>query len=294
MKRSVFQIALFLGLQLSLAASAQNKKVTLHVPNFVRPLVEKWVTEYQKTNTGIDFQFISGKIQDNDNSITFTTHGDDVVFARYAVLPVTTNHSKAIQLLGSHRLNAKKLKNLFFIQDEIDDEQEVSKKEQLHIISGNSKQSASRLLASHFKQETVNYKGKKISGDDSFLNQAISRDPLGVTVNSLSNIFDLKSRQLREGLSLLPLELDKHGRQVLSEGKLDDIIKLLEEEHYQEIPIGNVGISYHHNSETLTHFVQWILNEGTKYVHEYGLLGLPQKELIVQQHRLKQKDLALK
>lgn len=294
MKTRVFQIALLLGLQLSLSASAQTEKVTLRVPNFARPLVEKWVTEYQKTNTGVDFQF-SGKSQDSDNSISLTTDDDAVLVARYAVLPVTAKDSEAAELIGTHSLNAKKLKKLFFIKDDLDDEENESKLEkQLHIITGNSQQSASRLYASHFHQETVNYKGKKIQGDDSFLTLAISRDPLGVTVNSLSNIFDLKSRQVRQTLALVPLDIDRQGRQVLSEGRLDDIITLLEEEQYAEIPVGKVGFDYNHANPVLNSFVQWVLQNGTQYVHQYGLLSLSQKDLTAQQRKVEHKDLAQK
>ena len=60
MKKLVYTIALLWGLQVSQTVQAQNEQVTLHVPNFVRPLVEKWVAEYQKTNTQVDFQFNRG------------------------------------------------------------------------------------------------------------------------------------------------------------------------------------------------------------------------------------------
>ena len=223
MKKNIFTIALILGLQLSLTASAhcdatlpkgeKSEIVTLRVPNFARPLVEKWVTEYQKTNTRADFQFVTGKSQNTENDLVLTTDDDAVLVARYAVLPVTTRGSEADQLVGGHALNAKKLKQLFFVKDELEDERKEGKLEQrLHIVTGNSLLSASRLYAKNFNQETVNYKGKKISGDDSFLNLAISRDPLSVTVNSLSNIFDLESRQLRQTLALLPLDVDKQER----------------------------------------------------------------------------------
>ena len=122
MKKTVFTIALILGLQLSLTAVAQNNDlIALRVPHFVRPLVEKWVTEYQKSNINVDFQFVSGKSQDNNNTISFTTDDDAVAFARFAVLPITTKASKAQQLIGSHRLNAKKLKSLLFEKEDFDE-----------------------------------------------------------------------------------------------------------------------------------------------------------------------------
>ena len=282
MKKSVFTIALLLGLQFSLSGVADdNTKVGLRVPNFVRPLFEKWVAEYQKTNKDVDFQFVSAKSQDNNNTISLTTDNDAVAFARFAVLPVTAKASKVQELIGSHRFNAKKLKNLFFVKDEYDDEVESDRKEEevLHVYTGSSQQSVSRFFASYFNQETVNYKGKKIAGDDSFLNVAISRDSLGVTLNPLSNIFDLESRQVRSDLALLPLDINKQGKLILSEGHLDDIITLLESQSYSEIPVGNIGLAYNHANPVLDNFVQWILLYGTQYVHEYGLLQLPKKYL---------------
>ena len=71
MKKSVFHIALFLGLLLSQTAISQEK-ISLRVPNFVRPLVEKWASDYQKSHTNVDFQFVSGKSQDNNHTLSLT------------------------------------------------------------------------------------------------------------------------------------------------------------------------------------------------------------------------------
>ena len=297
MRKSVFTIALLLGLQASQTVGAQNEQVTLRVQNAVRPLVEKWVTEYTKTNHDATFQIVSGKATNTEHQISFVTEqdADAVFFARYAVLPVTVKESEAFQLLSNKRLNAKKLKSLFFVKDEFDDDTKESKVEKsLHIYTGNSQQSASRAWADNFKQETSNYKGKKISGDDSFLNTAISRDPLGIAINSLSNIFDLQSRQLRSNLSIIPHDINKHGEQVLDEARLDDIILLLEQQQFAEIPTGKIGLEYNHHDSQLSKFVRWILTDGNKYVHEYGLLQLPQKELTAQIRRTEQQDLAQK
>ena len=295
MRKSVFTIALLMALQISLTVDAQNTQVTLHVQNSVRQLAEKWVADYTQDNPNIAFHIVSGKTDNTENHISFVTeqNSNAFFFAHYAVLPVVNRASEAEKLLGNKQLNARKLKKLFFVKDEDDDEQEETKLEQqLHIITGNSQQSASRLYASHFHQETVNYKGKKIQGDDSFLNNAISRDQLGVTVNSLSNIFDLESRQLRHSLALIPLDIDRRGRQILKEGRLDDIIQLLEEQQYSEIPVGSVGLTFDPSNELLNDFAQWVLEHGVEYVHQYGLLSLSPKELTAQKQRIAHVNLA--
>lgn len=297
MKKSVFTVALLLGLQVSLTTKAQNESITLRVQNSVRPLVEKWVTEYTKINNDVTFQIVSGKVENADNSISFVTEQNDnaVFFARYAVLPVVTKGSEAAQLLNGKRLNAKKLKNIFFLKDDFDEDVKDSKIEkELQIYTGNSQQSASRTYAAFFNQETSNYKGKRISGDDSFLNIAISRDPLGVAINSLSNIFDLQSRSLHQDLSLVPLDVDKRGKQVLDEANLDNIIQLLEQQQFDEIALGKLGVEYDNSNSRLNDFVQWILTDGNKYIHEYGLLQLTKKELATQMNRMRRNDVAQK
>ena len=110
MKKSVFTTVLLFSLLISLTSKAQNQTVTIRVPNFVRPLVEKWVAEYHKTNTNIDFQFVSGKSQDNKNTIQFTSNPDEgISFARFAILPVTTKQSEAEKIISGQKLNTRRL-----------------------------------------------------------------------------------------------------------------------------------------------------------------------------------------
>lgn len=304
----IFAIALTLGLQFGIAANAETltenasastesavEKVSLKVPNFARPLIEKLASEYKKENKNVEIEFVSAKTQDTQNTVLLTTNSENAVsFARYAVLPVTTKGSEADQVLSETSLNAKKLKNLFFVKDELDDERKETKAEKLvHVYTGNSQQSASRAYAAHFDHEASDYKGKKISGDDSFLNAAISRDPQGVTINSLSNIFDLQSRHVRQELSIVPLDIDKQGKQVLSEGDLDKVLSLLEKEEFNEIPVANVGLDYNHQSTAASKFASWVLTHGSEYVHQYGLLQLSQKELSAQAKRVAYDESAL-
>ena len=290
MNKNIFTIAT-LALTFALNVNAQSEKVNIKVSKSIRPLVEKLVEEYKKDNAGADFEFVSAKAQ--EGGIQFTTDDEQAVsFARLAVLPVTTKDSEADQLLHDAHLNSKKLKNLFFVKDEIADEdrKETKAEKAVHIYTGNSQQSASRAYAAHFNHEASDFKGNKISGDDSFLNTAISRDPLGVTINSLSNVYDLNSRQVRSDLAIVSLDVDKQSRQVLEQGGLDELIALLEKREIEEIPTANVGLAYNHSDSAASKFAQWVLAHGSEYVHQYGLLQLPQKELAAQAKRTEQEN----
>ena len=294
MKKTVYLIALILGLQLTNAASAQDvETISLRVPDFAHALVENLAQEYSRTHNGVEFRFISAKeLSGATNVLVLTTDEPAVKFARYAVLPITKKGTEADKLTASRRLNAKKLRSLFFKSDDEDEDEQSKVEQKVHIYTGNSQLSASRAYASYLNEDVNGYKGKKVSGDDSYLTAAISRDPLGVTVNYLSNIFDLESRKPGSELAILPLDLDKHGRQVLDAANLDNILNLLEEQQYAEIPVGSVGFSYDTTDRVINDFVSWVLTNATGELHRYGLLTLPQNELTAQLQRILNKELA--
>lgn len=294
MKKTVYLIALILGLQLTNAASAQDvETISLRVPDFAHALVENLAQEYSRSHNGVEFRFVSAKeLSGATNVLVLTTDEPAVKFARYAVLPITKKGTEADKLTASRRLNAKKLRSLFFKSDDEDEDEQSKVEQKVHIYTGNSQLSASRAYASYLNEDVNGFKGKKVSGDDSYLTAAISRDPLGVTVNYLSNIFDLESRKPGSELAILPLDLDKHGRQVLDAANLDNILNLLEEQQYAEIPVGSVGFSYDTTDRVINDFVSWVLTNVTGELHHYGLLTLPQNELTAQLQRIVNKELA--
>ena len=101
MKKTVFQFALIIGLQLSITTNAQQaEQITVSVPDFARPLVEKWTEEYQKNNANVHFKFTAATQEKQHNSISVATTDDAVLVARYALLPVASIESDAGQRIG--------------------------------------------------------------------------------------------------------------------------------------------------------------------------------------------------
>jgi hypothetical protein len=155
--------------------------------------------------------------------------------------------------------------------------------EAITIYSGSNATSVAGSFAHNFGEESTNFRGKRIAGDDLFLNTAIAKDPLGVSFNTLSNIFDLQSRRLKSDLSLVGLDLKKDVAVSFSDkGSLDEVLTILETEKPAEVTVGKVAITYNGTDEAVSRFLQWVLENGTKYNHQYGLLNLNQKELSAQ------------
>lgn len=257
-------------------------------PRFARPLVEKWITEYAKTQPDVEFQIAKGnQSQDNialnivfDNQNTEREEFSHVVyFGEFAVLPITASGSEAAKVLEGKHLNSKKLKQLYFLNDDFDEDvKKIKQFEKLVIYSGSNATSVASSFAHNFGEESSNFRGKRISGDDLFLNTALSKDPLGVSFNALPNIFDLKSRHIKNDLTIIGIDVKKSLEDSFSDkATLDELILALENGKVSEVAVEKIGVSYNVADDAVNQFLSWVLAQGTKYNHEFGLLNLDNK-----------------
>ena len=257
-------------------------------PRFARPLVEKWITEYAKTQPDVEFQIAKGN-QNQDNialNIVFDNQNTEreefshvVYFGEFAVLPITASGSEAAKVLEGKHLNSKKLKQLYFLNDDFDEDvKKIKQFEKLVIYSGSNATSVASSFAHNFGEESSNFRGKRISGDDLFLNTALSKDPLGVSFNALPNIFDLKSRHIKNDLTIIGIDVKKSLEDSFSDkATLDELILALENGKVSEVAVEKIGVSYNVADDAVNQFLSWVLAQGTKYNHEFGLLNLDNK-----------------
>jgi hypothetical protein len=288
MKKTKTMIAsLLLMVSTALYAETAGSQEVFYIktPRFARPLVEKWIAEYKKIDPEMQLCISTGS---QPSDITLSIYNKDVnetqstvYFGQYAVLPVTSRQSLAAKYFSKHHQSKKKLKELFFIVDEFDNSVEKDQeKRALVVYTGSNSLSVTAALASYFGQEIGSLKGKKISGDDVFLNQAISRDEEGVTFNALPNLFDLSSRQLLANISIVPLDVKKQQAEALADDtSLDRVITILENERVDGIPVEPIGLQTENQSNRLSRFLGWVLTSSKDYNHQYGLLNLSEKAL---------------
>ncbi len=262
---------------------------TISTPRFTRPLVEKWVEDYKKVAPNIHFQIQKGcgNIEESDLCILpFDKDVEDapnvVVFARYAILPFTAKGSEAEQILNDKKLTNKRLRYIFFEHEDYTSDEELTKQEKrqkkLVVYSANNPVSLSEPFAGFYNEETENLRGRRIAGDDAFLTAAVVKDPFGVSFSALSNIYDLDSRCLKNGLSLPVLDTRKELEDGFKDSvTLDALIQLLEQGPAEEVPTGNVGVSFKGISKEIDDFLSWVLTDGRAQAHDYGLLKIGQQ-----------------
>jgi len=293
MKKLALTIAVLLSINVSNIWAEQNSTNASSVryvksPRFARPLVEKWVTEYAKTQPGVEFQIAKGNQKQGNIDLNVVFNNQDtrpqdfshiVYFGEFAVLPITASGSEAAKVLEGKHLNSKKLKQLYFLNDDFDEDvKKIKQFEKLIIYSGSNATSVAASFAHNFGEESSNFRGKRISGDDLFLNTALSKDPLGVSFNALPNIFDLQSRHIKDDLTIIGIDVKKSIEETFSDkATLDELITVLENGKISEVAVEKIGVSYNQGDDAINHFLQWVLENGTKYNHEYGLLNLDNK-----------------
>ena len=290
MKKIQYIIAALFLLQIN-SAEAQTQIVNIKAPGFARPLVERWIAEYQKINSDLSFQLGQKK----DNTITFVLEErgekkeETVFFGRYAIVPFTGKDSEAAALIAKKKLNDKRIKNLLFEKDDLSEEKSDKLEGKLHIYTGAQSFSVALPYAAAYGLTAADYRGKRIQGDDRFLNKAVGEDAWGLGISALGNLYDLQSRRLKDQLQVASLD---DSKKIDLTASLDEVLEALETHTVEGIDVEKIGFAFDVNNLQLNRFVNWVLTEGQQYLHEYGLLTLSQKELITQQRSLHTQDIA--
>lgn len=252
----------------------------INAPRFVRPILSQWITDYEQAHGGTRFAIAKTAESRQNSALDIltsesepTTRSNKIFVARYAILPAVAKGSEAEQIVRKHNLNSKRIKELFFLKDDVSEneaEQEGADKadKQLTVYSATGKGSITTAFARYYSEDASSYRGKKIAGDDAFLNQALAKDTKGITVNAVSNLFDINSRQPVNGISIVAV--GKDGQNAVS--NLDTLLAALQNGNAnKDVDIEKIGFSYHDNKD-VADFVKWVAENSSRYTSRFGFL----------------------
>jgi len=297
-------LALFISATSVKAQTPINETILISGTKFTYPLIEKWITEYSKVNptTTILLAVKSGNQGSSDLDIIahqptkdeLKADQDILYTARYALLPVTNSHNPILTSTRKKGLTKKEIDKLFFEVVNYEEAPVVEKpKFRATIYARDNKACASTALASYYGHASSEIRGKKVLGDDIYLLSAIRKDTIGIAFNNLGYLFDISSRNLKDGIALLPLDLKKETKTITA-GNLDEVISVLEITKVETIPVEKIGFIYSRQNprKEVSDFLKWVLNDGQKFNHEKGFLNLDKPELAEQKNHLAEKFLS--
>jgi ABC-type phosphate transport system substrate-binding protein len=307
LKIKIFALFAAAGVAFSAAGQDENRdiipagKEVVYIKGvrFTDALLSRWISEYGRENPGISFSITEDEGDGNTVRIVpynaaleddnLAAEGRRVAFGRYAVLPVAGEKSTVIDALGKKRLNGKRLRDLFFEKDILSGNDGGDKKDRIEatVYSGSGDYSVSNVFASHFGFEAKNLRGKRIAGDDIYLNHAVKKDAGGVSFNSLNYVFNIDSREINEGIALLPLDIKKEYEERFYGNNLDEVIGLLESRNIDIIPVNSLVFVLPDNAGAATvRFVEWALKRGQDYINAFGFLRLDTKAVAHEQRKI--------
>ena len=309
MKTTQFYLLLVAFFISTTGISAQNavtETIVISGTRFTYPLIEQWIAEYAKVNPAATIQLVAKSENPGSTDLTIIAHQPsteelgadrDILYAgRYGLLPVTNTHNPILTSIRRKGFNKKDIDKLFFEVANYEEETAVEKpKYRATIYARDNKACASTALANYYGHVSSEIRGKKVLGDDIYLNSAIRKDTIGITFNNLGYLFDVNSRNLKEGIALLPLDLKKETKGITT-GNLDEVISVLETTRVETIPVEKIGFVYSTQNvrKEVSDFLKWVLADGQKYNHGKGFLNLEKPELAEQRNHLAEKLLSQK
>lgn len=265
---------------LTLVAVQDLAAQSIKAPAFAQPLVQQWLNIYNESHPDSQIN-LAAKGAEADIQIVVSHQQaahlaqNTVVFGRYAILPFAIEGSEAAKAFGGKKLNKTRLEHIYFNveddEDEFGDYADANKG--MTIYSGSSQASVANSFAEFFGQTSAAFRGKRIQGDDRFVNQAVSRDQKGLAFNAVANLYDLETRQLKEGIQLLNLDVKRDVQKAIEEGNLDILLVSLEDGKNESIATSDISLSYDAQNQNASQFVAWVLTEGVQYNHQFGLLN---------------------
>jgi ABC-type phosphate transport system substrate-binding protein len=300
--RTIFAI-LSVSFVFSTLKAEGPETVYLHAPKFLTPLVEKWAEEYTRLNAqtkivvlnGADDSKADAKVKAGwANEPVNDGNTKTIYTGRYALVPVANQNNPYLKQLNRDGVDKKLLKDLYFQEDVLAEEKSKNqvKYKAVTVYSRGNQAASAEVFSNFFGQNATQLRGKKINGDEQFLVNALRKDTLGVSFNALNYLYDVETRNIKEGLAPLPVELQlgKRETDVLDAGdNLDQIIYSLETGSSDLIPVERFGVEFLNNSsksKAIVDFLSWTLNEGQNYSAYYGFLTLDQATLSAQSKSL--------
>ncbi|PSL47212.1 ABC-type phosphate transport system substrate-binding protein [Chitinophaga niastensis] len=305
MKTSICYIAVALLLTASVTQAqtviASKDTITVTGTRFTFPLVQQWITAFQKENPSVTFRLISPReaaaanadIHITAQHIAATDKQASIAYievARYALLPVANTKSS----YAGQPLKVKTLRTLFFEDDGFKKTGGAAAAPTVTVYNRLEKSCAPVTFAAFYGSSFEEIKGKSVVGDDQHLLQAVQEDPNAISFNNPGFIYDLHNRKPVNNIAVIPLDLNDNGKLDAEEdfyGNLDVLIKRLETAPPAAIPVEGVTFSYNRqlekNKPAVKAWIQYILEQGQQQLHAFGFLKQDQQSLSQRTQRSK-------
>lgn len=305
MKKRFLLVSSILLLLVSGDLSAQNshkQKVRISGTRLTYPLVQKWISEFNAAHPNIQVEIAAPKTSADSIDISLNTFtitqaeakaGKSVVWVnRFSQLPITNSRNPQLTKYRETGISNRALKAIFFQQDSASavTASAASNPYGIKVYTRDVPACAAVSFSKSFGENAKQIKGVGVKGDDRTLLNAVKNDPNAISFNNLGFVYNNKTRKVTDSIAVIPVDLNDNGKLDKAEnvyGTLDEVIAYLEKTSDTKLAIDNVSASYSKQaSPAAILFLEWVLNTGQKYNHEYGFINQEKATLETQKRLL--------
>ncbi len=285
-----FVFLIYFLVLLTSAAFAQpttNGKVVITGVRFAYPIVEKWIKDYKTINPSVQVSIDPRSTVDPANfdllieayepNQSIKDSREFFYLGRYALLPVANATSEFAKSYGNKGLTAEQIKEIFFHDVFAEKKTRGQITAPITVYTRLQRAGAPITFAHYFGFEQQNIKGKAISGSDEHLIKALLKDSTGVSYANLGLLYNLETRKVLEGLTVIPVDQNGDGRISNDEKQVNDVdvlIAKLEAHELKNIPVEylHISISKTNTNQEALNFLTWIFSQNQDDLHHYGYL----------------------
>lgn len=299
MKSRIVPFLLLISIFLSCCSSKKQKENTLSISGAfaLYPLVVTWSEAYKEVNPEVRFNISAGGAGKGMADALAGTI-DLGMFSREilqeeinkgvwwvglsidAVLPTISAENPGLVYLKQHGIKQEELRGIF-IEENITSWGQLIKglsDSRINVYTRSDACGAAGTWALYLGGKQENLKGIGIYGDPG-LAEAVSKDPYGISFNNTIYVYDLKSGKKRDGIEVIPIDINENGVVDPEENfykSFDSMLIAIADGKYPSPPARELYfVSKGKPLKPLAvDFIRWVLTEGQQYVKEAGYVPL--------------------
>ncbi|MFB6317619.1 PstS family phosphate ABC transporter substrate-binding protein [Saccharicrinis sp. FJH54] len=299
MKKRSFIYLILVAFILSACTSKKKQENTINISGAyaLYPLVVKWAEEYKKDHENVQFNIsavgagqgmadaLESKVDLGLYSSVIEQEFIDkgvwwVGLCKNAVLPTVYLNNPYLKVLKNRGLKKEEFKGIF-IDGTISDWNEIldlNAEAPIRVYTRNDASGAAGTWAKYLGGQQKDLKGIKIQGDSALLAQVI-KDPEGIAFNNTSYIYNIHTGLKRNGIEVIPLDLNANGIIDPEEDfydTFDSILEAIEKGNYPSPPSRELFIVARDKPDkpVVIDFINWSLTDGQKFIRATGYVPL--------------------
>jgi phosphate transport system substrate-binding protein len=272
------------------------------------PITVKWAEEFRKIHPNVKIDISAGgagkgitdvlsKITDiglvsrDLNPAEVKKGAFPIAVTKDAVIPTISSNNPFLSQLKTRGVTKEEFNNIF-ITGKIRSWGQLGIKSSapIHVYTRSDAAGAAETWAKYFAKKQEDLLGVAVYGDPG-LATAVKKDPSAIGYNNIVYIYDSKTKKATNGVSVLPIDLNKNGKIDADENfynTVDELTAAIAAGKYPSPPARELYFVTSGKSQNpiVVEFTKWVLTEGQKYVHEAGYIKLPDTKLKTELEKL--------